>query len=245
MVFFRNPQLRYMKSLDGGNTLALAIENPSNDVDTGQLRDIDPNLTVTGVGRVPDLTGQFKLKKPWGHFQAAGILRQLSFESPGNTDAKPKGSKTGGGGDFSLVVNSKAKDKLMLSAVFGNGIASYMNDGGVDMAPALGNTPANPKAEAVALQGFLAYIDHPWNERFSSTAGYSRTQVTNASLQTNSAFKSGDYVSANLLYYPTKKVFFGIEGLWGQRTDKNDAKGTDRRIQVSAHYDFSSLDFMR
>jgi hypothetical protein len=86
-------------------------------------------------------------------------------------------------------------------------------------------------------------MDHYWNDKLSTTFGYSRTQVDNTTLQTPDAFKSGDYASVNVVLYPAKNVFFGAEGLWGRRTDNNGATGEDTRIQVSAHYSFSSLDF--
>jgi DcaP outer membrane protein len=242
MVFLRNPQLRFTKQMKD-NVFAIAIEQPGNDADVGQLRDIDPTLGgVTSHSEVPDLTANFRVNKAWGHVQVAGIGRRLGYDTPGATDAKPKGTKTGGGVDLSLVLNTKdKKNKLMLGGVFGNGIANLMNDGGTDLAA--DGTLANPTAKAVPLQGYIAYIDHQWNPKFSSSAGWSRTQVDNTTLQTDGAFKSADYASVNLLVYPTKNVFFGIEGLWGERQDKNGAKGDDRRIQVSAHYSFSSLDF--
>jgi hypothetical protein len=243
MVFFRNPQLRYTATLASGNLVAIAIENPGNDVDTGQLREIDPSLAVTAKSGLPDLTAHFRSEQKWGHVQVAGIARRLGYDTPGVPNNNPQGTKFGGGVDLSAVLKFAQKDKLMLGAVLGNGIASYMNDGGTDLAA--DGTLANPSAKAVPLQGYIAYIDHYWNEKFSSSAGYSRTQVNNTSLQTGGAFKSGDYASVNVIYYPTKKVFFGAEGLWGQRTDKSDAKGVDKRVQISAHYDFSSLDFLK
>lgn len=243
MVFLRNPQLRYTKDLKSGNTLAIAIEHPGNDVDAGQLRDVDPSIgAVTSHNTAPDLTAQFKSGKDWGHFQVAGIVRRLGYDTPGALNNNPKGDKTGGGADLSLVMNTKDKaNKIMLGFVFGSGIANLMNDGGTDLAA--DGTIANPEAKAVPLQGFTAYIDHNWNPKMSSSVGYSRTQVSNTTLQGPTAFKAGDYASANVICYPTKNVFFGIEGLWGQREDNNGDKGTDTRVQVSAHYGFSSLDF--
>ncbi len=242
MVFLRNPQLRYSNTI-GGNAVAIAIEHPSNDVDPGQLRDIDPSLAagIQPDSKAPDLTAMFRTEKDWGHFQVSGIARRLGYDSPGTVDNRPKGHEFGGGVDLSLVTKVAEKDKLMIGAVFGNGIANYMNDGGTDLAA--DGTLADPKAKAVPLQGYIAYLDHYWNERFSTSLGYSTTRVNNTSLQDDSAFKSGEYASINLLYYPTKNVFFGAEGLWGRRTDKGGATGEDRRVQVSAHYSFSSLDF--
>jgi hypothetical protein len=237
MVFLRNPQLRWTKTMTD-NSFAIAIEHPSNDVDAGQLRTVDPSLDIVSVSRVPDLTAQFKSSHGWGHFQVSGIVRKLGYETPGGPDSKPKGDKTGGGGDFALILKAKSTTTFRLGAVFGNGIANYMNDGGTDLAA--DGTLANPEAKAVPLQGYTAYVDHNWSPKVSTALGYSRTQVTNTSLQDPSAFHIGEYASVNVIYAPTSKVFFGAEGLWGQRTDNGGAIGDDRRIQFSAHYAFSS-----
>jgi hypothetical protein len=133
------------------------------------------------------------------------------------------------------------KDQVLLGAVYGRGIASYMNDGGMDMAP--GGTTTDPEAQTVPLFGVSAYYDRYWSDRFSSSFGYSQTHVDNTSLQLGDAFKSGQYASANFLYYPTTNVFIGLEGLWGERKDYGGATGTDRRVQISFHYNFSSKHF--
>jgi hypothetical protein len=62
-------------------------------------------------------------------------------------------------------------------------------------------------------------------------------------LQTPDAYHSGEYASANLLYYPGKQMLIGIETLWGRRKDHNGASGNDSRVQVSFKYSFSSKDF--
>ena len=51
----------------------------------------------------------------------------------------------------------------------------------MDLAP--GGSLANPSAEAVPLLGISAYWDHYWNAKYSSSFGYSQTQVDNRSLQ--------------------------------------------------------------
>ena len=69
----------------------------------------------------------------------------------------------------------------------------------------------------------MAYYDHYWNDKWSSSIGYSRTQVDNLSGQTDGSFKIGQYGSVNLLWYPWKSTMFGVEYLYGQREDKNGA----------------------
>ena len=249
MVFVRNPQIRYMvldhQKNNTRSTLSLAIEKPSNDVDGGTLREIDPALVgVTGSQKVPDFTAQWRSEEGWGHWQVAGILRKIAFETLGTGDPgnNPHGDETGWGVDLTGSFKIGQKDKILPGVVFGHGIASYMNDGGVDLAP---DNVANPEAKAVPLLGVSAYYDHYWSDRFSSSFGYSFTKVDNTDLQTPGAFEKGQYASANYLWYPTKNVFIGGEALWGERTDNGGDTGIDRRIQISYHYSFSSKDIFK
>jgi len=239
MVFLRNPQIRWTP-ISGDRTVAVAIEHPNNDVDVGQIREIDPSLgaSITSVSQLPDLTWRVRQNKRFGYIQLAGIFRRLGYETIGAPGNRPKDSTMGWGLDLTSTIKTKGKDKILLSGVLGKGIANYMNDGGMDLAAAREGTSAT--GEAVPLFGVMAYYDHWWSDKYSSSVGYGRTQVENTDLQTASAYHSGEYVSANLLYYPTQNVFLGGEYLWGQRRDSGGAKGIDNRLQFSVNFKFSS-----
>lgn len=240
MVFLRNPQIRWTP-LRGDTTFAVAIEKPGNDIDPGDLRTVDASLdSIRGDEKTPDLTAQLRVQDTWGHVQLAGILRRLGYETIGTDNNRPKGHETGWGLD--LTSNFKfGDDKLILGAVYGHGIANYMNDGGVDLA-ADGDL-SDLDAKAVPLLGAIAYYDHFWNREWSTSLGYSVTRVDNQDRQSADAFEKGEYASINLLYSPTQRVMMGAEYLWGQRTDNDGSDGYDSRLQFSVKYGFSSLDF--
>ncbi len=90
------------------------------------------------------------------------------------------------------------------------------------------------------LLGVVAYYDHYWDSKFSTSIGYSFTKVDNTFLQEPDAFQKGEYASVNLLYTPAKNVMIGGELLWGQRTDHDGNAGDDLRFQVSVKYDFGT-----
>ena len=238
MVFLRNPQIRWTP-VRGESQLAVAIEKPGTDVDTGVFGRIDPNLNVQSHQEIPDITAQFRLQNDSGHLQVAGILRQLAYETANTPGNEPDGDELGWGINFTSSLKL-GDDKLMAGLVYGEGIASYMNDGGTDLAP---NNAGNNPAEAVPLTGALVYYDHYWTEQWSSSVGYSYTEVDNQRLQTGDAFESGEYASINLLHTPAKPLLMGVEMLWGKRTDNDGNTGTDTRIQLTLKYSFSSLDF--
>jgi hypothetical protein len=240
MVFLRTPQVRFT-FLDGEDMrAAVALENAGNDIDTGNIRTIDPSLadSIRAREEVPDLTGHFRYMGGWGHVQVAGILRDVGYETVGDP-AGPNGSKTGWGINLTSNIKVGERNKFLLGFVTGDGIASYMNDGGMDLAPE--NEPENAlEAKAVPLEGLSLYYDHYWNDQFSSSVGWSRTQVDNTSFQDPSAFHHGDYASVNVLYTPADSLLFGVEALWGEREDNDGSSGEDLRIQFSAKYSFGA-----
>jgi DcaP outer membrane protein len=247
MVFFRNVQVRWTAYRTANDSLAFAIERPGNDVDAGTLRLEQgfESAVVRADQTLPDFTLQFRHDDTWGHYQAAGILRKVGYEyqvTP--ADSFQKGSQTGWGIDLTAAINTFDKDKVLLSVVHGAGIASYMNDGGMDAAPT--SLPEGPPGaagvagEAVPLTGVMAYYDHYWNSMWSTSIGYSSTQVANTNLQNPTAFHKGEYASVNLLMYPASKVMVGVELMYGKLTNNDGTTGDDVRFQFSAKYDFGA-----
>jgi hypothetical protein len=241
MAFVRTPQIRWTPIHSGGNTFAVAIEKPGNDIDVGQfsryedqgLANFQPN------NEIPDITAQYRMAQDWGHLQIAGILRKLGVENTINPANIVKRDDTGWGVDVTASIKVGERDKVLLGFVTGAGIATFMNDGGVDMAP---TTPiqATTDAKAVDLTGVSAYFDHYWNTKWSSSIGYSYDEVDNLAGQNGSAFKKGEYFSANILHTPAENILIGAEILWGKREDFNGNSGDDSRIQFSLKYNFGA-----
>jgi len=254
MVYIRTPQIRYTYK-SGPHEFAVALEQPSNDIDPGNIREIDPDLasSIQGDEKVPDLTSHYRYDGDWGHVQLAGILRQVGFETLGTPGNEPHGHKTGWGLNLTSNVKIGKKDVLHMGVVYGEGIASFMNDGGTDLGPSADLTPVinqgpNPpplqlSPDVLPLTGLTFYYDHFWNDQWSSSIGYSQTHVDNTNFQASNAFRTGEYVSANLIYSPDKRILVGAEYLWGRREDHNGASGEDNRIQFSFKYSFNSSDF--
>lgn len=238
MVFYRNAQIRWTPYRTASSHFAIAIERPGNDIDAGQIRQIDPELgdNIKNDEKLPDLTAHFYTSGSWGHVQVAGIVRRVGYETFDTVDNEPKGHETGWGVNVGAHASLFTRDKLIGQVVYGHGIASYMNDGGTDLAP--GGTLVDPRAEAVPLLGVVAYYDHYWSDAWSTSLGYSFTRVDNTSLQDASAFHEGEYASINLLYNPTPRILIGLEGIWGQRTDNDGQSGHDFRFQFSVKYSF-------
>ena len=122
--------------------------------------------------------------------------------------------------------------------VHGEGIENYMNDAPVDVAVD-DSSATTLTGKALPVTGYVAFYDLNWNERWSSTVGYSRVDIDNTNLQHPNAFKSGQYALGNLMYYPVKNVMIGGEVQWGQRENKDGFTSDDLRFQFSAKYNFS------
>ena len=246
MVFVRTPQIRWTFLDKNGWTAAVALEHPSDDIDTGNLRLIDEDIAsnIQANEELPDLTAAVRYGGDWGHVRLAGILRRIGYDTRGTEDNEPDGQETGWGVNATSAILFKPV-ALRLGVVYGRGIATYMNDGGMDLAPSVDVIPQPggfiliPEAEAVELLGVSAYADINWTRNWSSAIGYSFTKVDNTNFQDATAFHKGEYASANLLY-SRDSLLAGLEFLWGRRTDNDGDSGTDKRMQATFKWSFSS-----
>jgi outer membrane murein-binding lipoprotein Lpp len=235
MVFVRNPQLRITPWAKDGMGIAFALEAPNSALDTGKLTEIAPEFGAgfTGWNRLPDLTASWRLDRDWGHLKAAGILRQVGYQNTLTPNGDPKGTKTGYGLNLTGALKVFGRDQLSAGFVWGKAIASYMNDGGVDLAPGPGL-----RAETVQSIGWLAYYNHVWADDWSSTIGFSQHLQDNTVGQTATAFKRGNYGNLNLLYTPWKNVLTGLEFVWGELEQYGGDSATDYRLQFSTKLTF-------
>lgn len=251
MVFVRTPQVRVTFTNKSGWTFAAALEHPSDDIDPGNIRLIDPDIAagLQANEEIPDLTAMIRYDGDWGHVQLSGIARKIGYDTAGDPNG-PSGAEFGWGLNLGTVFKWSLAT-FRLGGVYGEGIASYMNDGGMDLAPKAalvptpGIFPPPPpvlQAKAVPLWGVTAYVDLQWSPKWSSSLGYSRTQVDNTNFQAPEAFHSGEYASGNILWTPIDRVLTGLELLWGKRTDNDGANGDDIRAQFSVKVSFSSKD---
>jgi hypothetical protein len=241
MVFVRTPQLRLTPWRTKESHFSIAIERPSNDIDPGLIREFDPDLgnNLQNDEKMPDVTAQLYTSGSWGHAQLAGIVRRVGYDTAGTPGNKPSGSAFGWGVNASGHIAVLEKDKILGQIAYGHGIATYMNDGGVDLS-AQGTLPNAIHPKAVPLLGVEAYYDHYWSNSLSTSIGYSSTRVDNTNLQEPSAYRIGQYASVNLLYTPASSILIGAEALWGERTDKDGVSGKDIRFQVSVKYSFGA-----
>jgi hypothetical protein len=245
MVFLRNPQIRWTPFATDEFRAAVAVESPAAAVDSGkvgQIELVDQLGGFDGWNRIPDFTAHLRAQGEWGHVQLGGILRSVGFEIRTLDGNGPDGHEWGYGGNLSGSVRLFENDQILWQVAGGRGFANYMNDGGADIAPA-SSSPTRPGAETVPLLGWLLYYNRQWNERWTSSIGFSEHRQFPTSGQEPGAFQLGQYGSVNVLFHPIPQMFVGPEFLWGRRLDEGGQDGTDSRVQVSFHYDFSASIF--
>lgn len=245
IVFVRNPQVRVTVVDRPDFKIAVAIEKPNTDVDVGDIREIDPALGANIQSRtpLPDFTAQARYAADWGHVQLSTLLTKLAYETRNTPDNRPRDSKLGWGVNLGVSFDVAQFTTMRAGIVYGHGIASYMNDGGTDLAPKIIAAAPGLEAKAVPLLGISAYVDHRWSKTFTSALGYSLTRVDNTSFQSASAYHEGQYASGNLLWQPVSQILVGSELLYGKRTDKDGRTGDDLRVQITFKGSFSSNDF--
>jgi len=242
MVFFRNVQVRWMP-IQGDTRMTIALERPGASADQGvyagrvELGGVVPRFPV------PDLSGEYRIGRHWGYVELAGIVRRIDWEDLNNDAFDLGGGVTGWGASLSSNLKAGPNNIFRLQFVHGAGVENYMNDAPEDVGtkPNPGSVTTPIKGEALPLTGTVAFLDHNWNSKWSSSVGYSQLVIENSEGQAPDAFHMGQYALANLLYTPVPKVMMGIEGGWDHRKNNSDGWTVDNyHVQASFKYSCSA-----
>ena len=243
MVFFRNIQARWTPWRRGDSDFIIAAERPGASADGGvyagriELGGVTPQFTL------PDISAQGRYAGEKGHVQVAGIFRKISWVDLNKTPAlNVHGTVYGWGINTSGNLKFDKADTGRFQVVYGHGIENYMNDAPIDVG--IKNNPGNATNPVTGVPlpvlGIVAFDDHNWSERFSSTVGYSYENISNTPQELGSDFHQGHYALGNLLYYPTKNVMMGGEFQLGRRVNFADGWNyNDYRVQFSFRYNYS------
>ena len=242
MAFFRNVQVRYMP-IQGDSRLTIALERPGASADQGEYAGRIELASVKPRFPLPDLSAEYRHAGKWGYVELAGIARKMEWEDQNTTGPDLSGDALGWGLNLSTNIKIGKKVTFRGSALYGEGVQNYMNDAPVDVG--IRNTGiSSMPIEGVALPvtGLVGFFDINWNEKFSTAIGYSSIDIENSNGQTNDAFKKGQYIVGNLLYYPVKNAMMGIEFQYGDRENFNATANTFSpsitKVQFSFKYNF-------
>jgi hypothetical protein len=243
MLFLRNSQVFYEPFNDGKSNARIAVEAPGASGDLGLVADRIELQNVKPRFPRPDFTGHYRWGQDWGYVQVGGALRYFAYDDliP-NDQFALSGHNWGWGVSLSSNYKPTPKDVLRFQIIQGAGVENYFNDAPIDIG--VESNPGNPVTPVVGKPlgdfGLVLYLDHTWNDRFTSAIGYTRVDISNSNGQTPDAFKSGQYLSGNLLVTPAPNVLMGGEFVWIHRENFSDGFGvSDFRLQFSFKVNFS------
>lgn len=241
MLFFRNV-LAFWQPIQGETRLTIGVERPGASGDAGDYADRIALEDVRARFPAPDISAEYRWGRPWGYLEGAGILRFIHYDDLVDDAVDLSGDAVGWGFSVSSNVKAGPRDVLRLQLVYGEGIQNYFNDAPVDIGVETNFTdPRRPLlGKALPVLGLTAFVDHRWNDKWTSTGGYSLVDIDNSNGQSPDAYRRGHYALANLLHYPASNVMVGGELQWARRENFSDGFGVnDFRVQFSFKYSFS------
>jgi hypothetical protein len=245
MLTSRNPQVFWEPYRDGGSNARIAIENPGVSADGGLFADRIDVPHVTPRFPMPDITAHYRHAESWGYVQAGGAILYIAYDDRVAHDPfNSSGHVWGWGASLSSNVHAGPDDLLRLQVVYGHGIENYFNDAPVDVGVKLnpGNAATPIVGEALPVVGVVAYLEHNWADAWSTSAGYSRVDVKNSDGELPSAFRTGEYATANLMWKPepTRNLVIGEEVQWAHRRNFSDGwTANDYRLVFFLKCNFS------
>ncbi len=221
----RQPLVPWTKRDPGGASAMVAVETP----DSHQIAGADAD----SLTRWPDLVVSVAREHDGGHLRGGAVIRDLRASSDDGATETALGWGVSGSGK-AAIRSLGDRDNMTFQVTYGEGVGSYFDDFPPD-AVFDGDTSS---LETLPVFGAYVGMQHWWTESLSPTAVYGSLDVSNLGIQPADALDKTRYLSANVVWRPHSQFLFGAEYLWGSREDKDGARGTDNRIQLTSKLSF-------
>lgn len=222
-IFVRQAQVRYSKG-----PWSVSLENPHTTVSAVATAARDNN---GGNNTLPDFTARYTLRGDWGHFSAAGLLRQMKT-----------GEETASGAAVSLSgrINLGANDDIRYMVNYGSGIGRYLGFGlGADSV-----LDANGELHSQDGGGGFVGWRHAFSPKLRSNLVYSTAFFDNDrglagwGAGSYAAVEKASSLRANLIYSPFPKLDVGAEISYSKRELEDDREGDMTRFHTTVKYSF-------
>ncbi|MEE4280414.1 MAG: DcaP family trimeric outer membrane transporter [Pseudomonadales bacterium] len=225
-LFDRQPQIRWTM---GG--LQLAAENPATRLNVDNNGSLSTSFDDFHEG-IPDLVARYNGKMGDLSWSAAGILRELSYDT-GTEDDSQMGYGISLAGKWMF-----GKDDLRFMFNYGDALGRYLglnsfNDGYVD---------ASGDIQTIDEWGGFVSYQHYWSDHWSSSFTLSMSVADNPGdsdfALVGSLAKEYQSAHASLWYSPAPKYSMGGEYIFATKELEDGRDGDMSRLQFAVKYAF-------
>lgn len=201
----------------------------------------DSRFTTTVSQRVPDIPAYLQYSfSDNSRIRLSAILRNMTYRDltfDRNRNAVGYGFKLSG--TMQLLPNLTA----YYQAAYGKGITSYFQDlfdGGLDMVP---DASCEGKLSTVKSWGGYIGLQYNFSPKWyaSGTFSYLRNyapRYSDSDTPWSSQYKYARYAVCNLFYNINSMLSWGLEYIWGSRTDMSGLTRHDNRLQTMFQVSF-------
>lgn len=225
-TFYRTPLLGYKVDLDKNISIGISIELPSVKMTTQPgIKQVDQTF--------PDIPAFVQFKGESGHIKLTGVVRPMDYGVIGTEKIE---TEVGLGTQLSGSINATKYITLYSQAIYGKGIAKYINDLSllnVDLVPGKNVTTqqaVNMYGISVGAKGTLS--KNTYCAATVSNAGF----VNKDDYYSAKEYFTGSYISASLFWTGIKNMTIAGEYIYGTRKNMNNLKGNANRVQLLFMY---------
>ena len=242
LPWFRNVQLRYTAIQTEKSNLMVALDAPRRQRRSGGVRRPYRAQGIRARFPLPDFAAAYKYTGNGATSAPPECCGGSTGTTLSTTRSTCRETPPAGDGTSARTSSPARTTSLRMQFTVGEGIQNEMNDSPVDIG--IENNLVEPgdadRRQAYPDRRHQPFLDHTWNEKFSSAVGYSWQDNDNTDAQAPDAFKAGHYALGNVLYYPAPNVMVGGELQWGRRENFSDGFSSDGfKVQFSFKYNFS------